>query len=72
MAHAIPNLVDERSATRELVLVGLELAKKGHAICEEDVDSWLRDHEEKAFPLAKSTIQARNVSGLVIKVTGRS
>jgi predicted transcriptional regulator len=49
---AIQNLVEEREATRELVLVGLDLAKQGHSIPEEDIDSWLRAPAEAPFPAA--------------------
>jgi predicted transcriptional regulator len=51
---AIQNMVEEREATRDLVLVGLELAKAGHSISEEDIDSWLRNPEDTAFPAAKA------------------
>jgi predicted transcriptional regulator len=50
---AIQNMVEEREATRELVFVGLELAKAGQSISEQDVDTWLRNPEETAFPAAK-------------------
>jgi predicted transcriptional regulator len=53
--QAIENLVEEREATRDLVLVGLELAKAGHSISEEDIDSWLRSSEDAAFPAAKAS-----------------
>jgi predicted transcriptional regulator len=52
---AIQNMVEEREATRDLVFVGLELAKAGHAISEEDIDQWLRDPEDAAFPSTKSS-----------------
>jgi predicted transcriptional regulator len=52
---AIQNMVEEREATRELVFVGLELAKSGRAIAEEDIDQWLRNPEDTAFPAPKST-----------------
>lgn len=51
---AIQNLVEEREATRELVFVGLKLAKAGHSISEEAVDSWLRKPEDNEFPEAKA------------------
>ncbi len=50
---AIQNMVEEREATRDLVMVGLELAKTGHSIAEEDIDSWLRNSEDAAFPATK-------------------
>jgi predicted transcriptional regulator len=52
---AIQNLIEEREATRDLVLVGLELAKAGHSISEEDIDSWLRNPEDTAFPAVKAS-----------------
>lgn len=52
---AIQNLVEEREATRELVLVGLELAKAGHSISDEDIDSWLRNPGDTDFPAVKTT-----------------
>jgi predicted transcriptional regulator len=52
---AIQNMVEEREATRDLVLLGLELAKSGHSISEEEVDSWLNDPTDAAFPGAKSS-----------------
>jgi predicted transcriptional regulator len=52
---AIQNLVEEREATRDLVLVGLELAKAGHSISEEDINSWLRNSEDIAFPAIKAS-----------------
>jgi predicted transcriptional regulator len=52
---AIQNMVEEREATRDLVLVGLELAKAGHSISEEDIGSWLRDPADTAFPTAKAS-----------------
>jgi predicted transcriptional regulator len=51
---AIQNMVEEREATRDLVLLGLELAKAGHSISEEDIDSWLRNPEDTTFPAAKA------------------
>lgn len=53
--QAIQNMVEEREATRELVLVGLELVKSGHSISEEDIDTWLRNSDDIAFPAAKIT-----------------
>jgi predicted transcriptional regulator len=53
--QAIQNMVEEREATRDLVLVGLELAKAGHSISEEDIDSWLRNPDDTAFPAAKTS-----------------
>lgn len=50
---AIQNMVEQREATRELVLVGLELAKAGPSMSEEDVDIWLRNPEATALPDAK-------------------
>jgi predicted transcriptional regulator len=50
---AIQNLVEEREATRNLVFVGLELAKQGHSIPEEDIDAWLRAPGDSAFPAVK-------------------
>jgi predicted transcriptional regulator len=52
---AIQNMVEEREATRDLVCVGLELAKAGHSIAEDDIDAWLRNTEEAAFPVAKAS-----------------
>jgi predicted transcriptional regulator len=52
---AIQNLVEEREATRDLVLVGLDLAKAGRSISEEDIDSWLGNPEDKGFPAVKSS-----------------
>jgi len=52
---AIQNMVEEREATRDLVLAGLELAKAGHSISEEDIDSWLRHPEGTVFPTAKAS-----------------
>jgi predicted transcriptional regulator len=51
--QAIQNLVEEREATRELVLVGLELAKTGRSISETDVDDWLRQPDDAVFPEVK-------------------
>ncbi len=51
---AIQNLVEESEATRDLVFVGLELAKAGHSISEEDIDAWLRNPEDTTFPEAKA------------------
>jgi predicted transcriptional regulator len=51
---AIQNLVEEREATRDLVFVGLELANAGHSISEEDIDSWLQNPEDTAFPAVKT------------------
>jgi predicted transcriptional regulator len=51
---AIQNLVEEREATRDLVFVGLELAKAGHSISEEDIDTWLRNPENNVFPAVKT------------------
>jgi predicted transcriptional regulator len=52
---AIQNMVEEREATRDLVFVGLELAKAGHSISEEDIDAWLRHPEDTTFPDAKAS-----------------
>ena len=52
---AIQNMVEEREATRDLVFVGLELARAGHSISEEDIDSWLRSPEDAAFPAVKTS-----------------
>jgi predicted transcriptional regulator len=52
---AIQNMVEEREATRDLVLVGLELAKAGHSISEEDIDSWLRNPEDITFPATNAS-----------------
>lgn len=52
---AIENMVDEREAIRDLVLVGLELAKTGFSISEEDIDSWLRNPNDTAFPAVKDS-----------------
>ena len=52
---AIQNLVEEREATRELVMLGLELARQGHAIPEEDIDSWLRAPADAHFPAATNS-----------------
>jgi predicted transcriptional regulator len=51
--QAIQNWVEEREATRELVLVGLELAKTGRSMSETDVDAWLRQPDDAAFPDVK-------------------
>jgi predicted transcriptional regulator len=51
--QAIENWVEEREATRELVLVGLELAKTGRSMSEADVDDWLRHPDDAAFPDVK-------------------
>jgi predicted transcriptional regulator len=52
---AIQNLVEERQTTRDLVLVGSNLAKSGHSMCEEDIDSWLSNLEDTAFLAVKSS-----------------
>jgi predicted transcriptional regulator len=52
---AIQNMVEEREATRELVFVGLELAKARYSISEQDVDTWLRDREDAVFPTVTSS-----------------
>jgi predicted transcriptional regulator len=51
---AIQNLVEEREATRDLVLVGLELAKAGHSISEGEIDAWIRNPDDIAFPVTKA------------------
>lgn len=53
--QAIQNLVEEREATRDLVFVGLELAKAGHSISEQDIDSWLLGPNDAAFPTVKAS-----------------
>ena len=52
---AIENMVDEREAIRDLVLVGLELAKTGFSISEEEIDSWLHNPNDTAFPAVKDS-----------------
>jgi predicted transcriptional regulator len=47
---AIRNLVEEREATRELLLLGLELAKSGTSIPAEEINAWLRDPGDRPFP----------------------
>lgn len=50
----IRNFVEEREATRELVRLGLELAREGVAMSEEDIDAWLKAPMEAEFPAASS------------------
>jgi len=44
-------LVEERTATRALVVLGLEMVRQSMSgIQEDEVDAWLADDDERPFP----------------------